>query len=478
MVIIYIIINATNVAADLESLDTGLSIESVPTSKILEKIKNGEDVKYDHVKIVGDLDISDLSTDSYYEVNCPIQINESEIMGQIKFSDVVFTKTVDFMQTTFVDDVKFENVSFRENAIFSQAYFAKNAYFMEDNFYGDAHFIESVFDRKVNFDNSYFCGNSFFGSSTLKNHASYINVDFSGYADFGSLTFEKGAGFRNTNFGNYADFKDAKFGGDAEFWNAKFDKDAKFTSAKFEDDAEFWGAEFLQNAQFDGAVFNKNAFFNDNPLLELKGARFEGDLILDDAVIHSMNLKNAEFGGGRISLNNSDFNRLKTNWTALKGPLYYNGQVYLALIKNFKEQEQFEDADDCYYDYRYESKDGWLDYVSWISCGFGVRPQYTIFLSAALILLFGIAFWLGEGIQTSPVPDEKDAGKRKVERGRRSWEDLGEALFFSLLVFTFQARGDWRASGKFRLIAVVEGVLGIGLIGLFVVTLANIMIRY
>ncbi len=190
-----------------------------------------------------------------------------------------------------------------------------------------------------------------------------------------------------------------------------------------------------------------------------------------------MNLNNAEFGG-RISLNNSDFSRLKTNWTTLKGPLYYNGQVYLALIKNFKEQEQFQDADGCYYDYRHKSKDGWLDYLSWISCGFGVRPKYTVFLSTALILIFGVIFWLAGEIKRSPVPGEEDSGKSDGKKGRHTLEELGEALFFSLLVFTFQARGDWRASGINRLLAVFEGILGIGLIGLFVVTLANIMIRY
>ncbi|HPJ83264.1 MAG TPA: pentapeptide repeat-containing protein [Methanothrix sp.] len=439
--------------------------------EILEEIERGEDIEYDHVKIRGLFDLSQ------HEIKSQIQISDSEFDGQVIIRDTIFKNSANFTGTTFADDVKFENTSFGEKAIFAQTLFKKDAEFIDDNFCNNAYFLGSTFDDYVCFDNTKFQIQCYFDGVMFKKYSSYINTNFSSDANFGNSVFEKGAGFQNARFGGLVSFSEAKFNEDAYFYGTKFDKEAKFTNAKFEEDAEFWGAVFHQNARFDGATFNKNAYLNDNPTLELKGAKFEGDLILDDTVIHSMNLNNAEFGG-QISLNNSDFARLKTNWTALKGPLYYNGQVYLALIKNFKEQEQFEDADDCYFDYRYGSKDGWLDYLSWISCGFGVRPKYTLLMSAAIILIFGFAFWLNGEIKISPVPGEDDSRKSIGKKRRRSWEYLAEALIFSLLIFTFQTREDWRASGINRILAVVEGVLGIGLISLFVVTLANIMIRY
>jgi len=429
-------------------------------SNILDKIENNEDIKYDHVRIIGDLDISDLklslTQDNKKYINSSIEISRSEIDGLVKFNDAEFSKYVMFYDTNFLEETEFKDVLFCSNVVF----------------------IDSIFEDEVHLDDTQFLGQSYFDKATFKGYVSFLNANFYNLTNFRSSQFEKAAGFKDAIFEGGAYFQKVQFKGDVYFSDSEFKKEVMFTSSEFEDYAEFRDTVFHKNVYFDGTVFKKNVFFDiypDPP--SRRGTRFEGDLILDDAVIHSMNLNNAEFDG-RISLNNSDFSRLKTDWTALKGPLYYNGPVYLALIKNFKEQEQFEDADQCYFDYRYQSRDGWMDYLSWISCGFGVRPQNTVFLSATLILIFGIIYWLVGGIERTPVPGDNEKQKRAGRTRKRSMRDLGVALFFSLLVFTFQARGEWRAVRFYRLVAVLEGVLGIGLIALFVVTLANIMIRY
>jgi hypothetical protein len=44
-----------------------------------------------------------------------------------------------------------------------------------------------------------------------------------------------------------------------------------------------------------------------------------------------------------------------------------------------------------------------LDGMAWISCGYGVRPRYTVFLSCILIILFALLFWMGDGIVVEPL---------------------------------------------------------------------------
>jgi len=56
--------------------------------------------------------------------------------------------------------------------------------------------------------------------------------------------------------------------------------------------------------------------------------------------------------GTDLSLNESNFELFHVRWDIIKDHLNYDGVVYLSLIKNFKDLEFFEDADNCYYQYR------------------------------------------------------------------------------------------------------------------------------
>ena len=72
-------------------------------------------------------------------------------------------------------------------------------------------------------------------------------------------------------------------------------------------------------------------------------------------------------------------------------------KTYQGLIKNFKERS-VEDADDCYYQYRWEEMSKakgskfFRDGLSWITCGYGVRLEHSIGLAISIILIFGLIF--------------------------------------------------------------------------------------
>ena len=137
--------------------------------------------------------------------------------------------------------------------------------------------------------------------------------------------------------------------------------------------------------------------------------------------------------------------------------------------------EQFKDADDATYQYRRLSQANkeWSfsklgDTFAWLSCGYGVRPWRTAAWAVAIILIFTpFYFWRG-GI------------KRLKENNEDEKQDVSfyDAFYFSMTTFTTLGYGDLYPADRYRMVAVmIEGLLGWLILALFLVTLANVMIR-
>ena len=405
---------------------------------ILSQIKRGEAIEYDQVIIGGDLDLNkaDLPTierdwfdserlglkESVKVVNSTIVITNSTIQGRLNFNDTIFQKPINFWASNFGGETKFEGAQFN----------------------GEAYFGETSFNRKAEYPFVHFEDSANFESAKFGEEAIFIGAQFQGNADFWNSQFIA-ATFIGSQFDEKARFEGARFEGKANFAFTQFAKDAWFDFIRFDEEANFRGAQFEENTDFSYTNFNNN-----------------------------------------FTLADSKFNRFEVKWSAIKNKLICDGSAYLGLIKNFKDLEQFDDADNCYYQYRKKSQEqkeiGWsklIDVLSWLSCGYGVRPGNTIFMSLFLISLFGGVFLMGKAIQRTTDQYNTIYGPEYHKNRRVSLDDVWEALYFSLLVFTFQAaRGDLFAEGKYKYAAVIEAIIGLLLIGLFVVTLGNIMIRY
>ncbi|MDD5767957.1 MAG: hypothetical protein PHW55_05115, partial [Methanothrix sp.] len=160
---------------------------------------------------------------------------------------------------------------------------------------------------------------------------------------------------------------------------------------------------------------------------------------------------------------------------------------------------------------------GWskaIDYLAWLSYGYGVRPDYTLAWSLSIVLLFGVVFHLGKGLLQYERPDAKPEnlgegsevdkidlqgrikdvasshqGETQEEFDGETPQDfgnipsiseyptLGEAMYFSSLVFIAQAPADYLALGRYKYLVIIEGVLGWLMLALFLVALGNLMIR-
>lgn len=281
--------------------------------------------------------------------------------------------------------------------------------------------------------------------SVIKGDVFFDHASFSGLVDFDGTSFTQAAIFSGSHFHEDAGFSDAQFQREANFTRSHFAVDANFSRAKFND------------ADFGRAKFDK--FF-----------------YLTNAKVYTLNLSDAVFSeGSSIHLKDFNFSRIVVRWNIIKEHIPFNGSVYLTLTRNFRNLEQFEDQDNCYYQYRKKKQalshkffPRLFDYLAWISCGYGVRPSHTILLSLAIILLFAGIFWTGGALQ----PDS--ANVHSLTKVSVSQSD---AFYFSSMEFLGKTPQNFSIIEGYEALTVIETLLGWLLMALFLVTLSRVMLR-
>jgi hypothetical protein len=281
--------------------------------------------------------------------------------------------------------------------------------------------------------------------SEIKGDVFFNHASFSHLVDFDGTVFNKSANFSNSHFHEDAGFSEAQFQGEANFSRAHFGTDANFSRARFND------------ADFGRARFDKN-------------------FTLSNAKIYTLRLSDAIFTkGSYIHLKDFNFNRIVVRWSSIRDHLPFNGSVYLTLTKNFRNLEQFEDEDCCYYQYRKEKQERtkrffpkFIDSLVWLSCGYGVRPAHTVFSSISIILLFTGIFWMGNAL-------ELDSTAGQVQQNASV--SLNDALYFSSMEFLGRSPQNLNIIEGYEYLTVIETLIGWLLMALFLVTLSKVMLR-
>jgi len=110
----------------------------------------------------------------------------------------------------------------------------------------------------------------------------------------------------------------------------------------------------------------------------------------------------------------------------------------------------------------------------WFTCGYGVKPFRAFGFGGGIVLLFSLFYWKGNGI--SRLKDEKDSMKENNESEIQK-TTFSDAFYFSMVTFATIGYGDWYPKDNFRKWVMFEGFLGWLTLGLFLVTLTNVMIR-
>ena len=469
--------------SDNSTKDSISHLQEIEASQILTEIEANQAVSYHNVSVSGNLDLSKLTG----PVRQSVEIINSTIQGPANFERVTFGDLMDFQGTTFQGNASFAKARFQGDANFGSARFSGNTDFRFARFDGAVSFSRARFDGVVSFANAQFDGNAVFEGSNFDSDAEFDLVQFSRPVTFMGATFSGDATITNSQFGGTTIFMDTNFRGNADFAGTYFVRDVIFRSSHFYGDSSFGLASFSRFADFANVDFERTAFFAVTTFegnAHFLDAKFNNDLVLESARIYNMQLDNATFGkNSKISLKDADFTRLVVPWSTIRDRLEFNGAAYLAMVKNYKNLEWFDDADNCYYQYRQISQAnepwGWAklaDVIAWLSSGYGVRVSYTAFWCIFTIAFFGVVFWVGNGMKRfEQIGQDIPGSAEDIEKQRVS---LVDAMYFSVAQFnSAQGPVNKYPVGFYRQLAMLEIILGWFFMMLFVVILVGILIR-
>ena len=470
-------------AADESGTNSQLPHSSaIAAQKIVSEIRSGRPISYNNITITGQLDLSRLEG----PIRHPLTITNSRFQGPVLMDGVTLSQDLDLRGSTFQDNVSFARSRFLGDAKFSGTRFMKLA-----------DFADAYFDASSSFIAASFSGDSSFSSAEFRGDAAFLGASFAADVDFDDARFIRSGSFRSARFEDVR-FFETEFSGQVTFLSALFSGNATFAATRFQSDVVFRQARFLMGstfglssfaglADFGSVQFNQTAFFGGvkfSDLAYFASASLGGDLILEGARLYSMQLEDVEFAEqSEINLNSTDFTKFVVRWSTIGSRMVYNGAAYLALVKNYKSLEWFDDADSCYYQYRRIGQSltpwGWSklsDIVSWLSCGYGVRVSYTVFWCLFTILFFGVVFWAGKGMNKFEIEGMELPGNPSLRPSKRG--SFTDALYFSIAMFTTsQAPVNTYPVGFYRHLAMAEGILGWFFLGLFVVVLSAVLIR-
>ena len=452
---------------------------AIGAEDLLAQIRSGEPLNYDNITVTGNINLTGVVSQS-------VKITNSRFLGKANFDGAIFNAPLDLRGTVF-----------RENISFARARFLGDAKFAGASFLGQADFMDAAFNGLASFTSARFFNDTSFGNVQFNGDAVFPQSDFAKDVDFNYARLFRSSSFLEANFQDVS-FFETQFGGQVTFRNVLFHGNATFAATRFDSDVVFRASQFLGGstfglssfgglADFGNAHFKNSAFFGGVKFVDLAyfvNARFDKDMILEEARLYSMQLDNVTFqDNSKINLNSTDFTKFVVHWNVIKNRMVYNGAAYLALVKNYKSLEWFDEADDCYYQYRRigqrDEPWGWTkltDIISWLSCGYGVRVSYTSFWCLFTILLFGMIFWAGKGMNKFEIEGIELPGDTRRQPGKRA--SFTDALYFSIAMFTTsQAPVNTYPVGFYRHLAMVEGIMGWFFLGLFVVVLSGVLIR-
>ena len=136
-----------------------------------------------------------------------------------------------------------------------------------------------------------------------------------------------------------------------------------------------------------------------------------------------------------------------------------------------KKMGRYDEADDAYYKYRYSNMVTILDYMSWLSCGFGVRWMHTIGSGFGVLIFFTVLYFV--------LGWYKALNKADLQTLHRSfWFSLIVLLSAPKELYPLETTFYDNYSTNIKYWPVVERIIGWSLLILLINTLSRVMIRY
>lgn len=446
---------------------TSIELNRISAENIIHDILNLNELNIRNAQIIGDLNLSNVRI-----IYSSICIEDSIIEGHIDLSGVHFKGKIAFKNVTFYKDIRLISTQFDENLEIEGSSFLGDMY-LASLIKGYASFGGSIF-KNINIINTRFNKGASFRKITSIGDFYISDSIFLQPSSFQGSYFKSKSFFKNLVFMTEVEFKDVLFGDDAIFNNSIFEKDVNFNDSFFGGEVHLIEAKILKNAYFGSDKFT--------PI----GVAFSNKLDLTDA----------------------EFNRLFITWDVIKTNLNFNKSAIVRLINNFEKIDRSKDADECYYYYRNYLKNRGgksgirnlidiliafvqtkslrrsfsiidksfdilnlnkhnlsnsskiYDYIEWAISGYGVKQERIIIIVIALITIFGLIFWLGNGI----------CSDANVNNSLPIWtyESLEKSVIFSAICLIAKIPTDLRATGYYTFLALFESTLGWLILAIFI----------
>ena len=319
----------------------------------------------------------------------------------------------------------------------------------------------------------------FFSCCTFQSEIEFIFSIFRNVTVFTGVTFKESSTFGGCVFDDYFSFFVCWFNKFTSVEASSFNKIALFIADTLQANSNFSQCTFRDNANFLSLYYGGNVTFSESA--------FEEDV----------SFANTKFNGN-INLTSVKFNKITILWKQIKDHLICDNLTCSKLMKHFDEQRMLDAVDGAYFflkDQERMEKPWYFRYPEFwfiqLTCGYGVKPGYTLLWSLGIIILFAFFYTLRFNSIKEIEKELRYPKRPKVPREVRGRfrKRLYDAFYFSVHTFIIGVVSDWHPTDefliktkrvrlfKFRTLSMIEGVLGWVLLVLFVVTLTRKFIR-
>jgi len=413
------------------------SLKKIPASEILSKIEKGEPVEYDNVTIKGDIDLmADLDQ---HQLN---MLKEQEGLEEIIQSKIV---------KLFI---KITNSSIEGNLNFSNVIFEQNIYLSDVQLIGNAQFAGTQFNATAIFERSEFAGHIDFNGSLFNQHASFSRSQFNANAEFSGSQFNGPAEFFESRFLGNVDFGGSQFKDVVYFSESHFQKDVSFINSKFCYFAEFSESQFNGVSNFSKTEFDKVNFCE---------SIFNGNALFSGANVKNyIDFTRSAFNGDYLTFENTIFDEP------------WNQEYCCRKAKKLLEEKGDREAAGYYFyqemDAKRKQKPWYYRYPEFVFIqlifGYGVHPFRLMAWWLSIILVFGIFYLIGNGI---------DGAIQPFDYLKVSFATALAPGYIATIINP--GNTGYRVTPEYQVVAMIETIFGTFLWAAFIATFAKKYMR-
>lgn len=428
--------------------------------------------------------IEDLSLNDYINYLC----NEKNLL-HININDL---KMSFYTSNCFFCCNKRDNIDFKLAKL-------EQSNFVGSVFYNDVDFRFSNLNNTADFAHCIFNGESNFGKIVYTQEALFEGCTFNKKASFRNSEINKETYFSNSIFNGTADFDLVKFLDYASFTGTKFNKRCIFTEIKSKQ-MDFTETTFEGELDLSKSIFKDNVIFNFEKcnILKINNVKAYEDLVFTDyekyPVINKLELTNASFKQSihiswfkskiRRAIENNDLSsRHKANHFVIlkekfrnQGLYKYEDEAYVAFKQNEakanleEEKNKLKESGSSLknkltkpFKLAYYHLKRFLHIILFDKMGgYGTKPA-NVFRTMIITLALFTTFYM------FPI-----AGFYQ----KFSFSNTFNCIYFSLITFLTIGYGDIAPMNNItRLVAGVEGFLGLFLMAYFTVAFARKVLR-